>query len=92
MRWLDSNTDSMHMNLSKLREIEKDRSLAVLQSTGSQRAGRNEATEQVAPGESAELGRKLEAEKGRPGAGPESGYSRGVSPRPLASPDAPPRY
>ena len=92
MRWLDSNTDSMHMNLSKLREIEKDRSLAVLQSTGSQRAGRNGATEQVALGESAELGRKLEAEKGRPEAGPESGYSRGGSPRPLANPDAQRRY
>ena len=25
MRWLDSNTDSMDMNLSKLRETEKDR-------------------------------------------------------------------
>ena len=25
MRWLDSNTDSMDMNLSKLREIVKDR-------------------------------------------------------------------
>ena len=27
MRWLDSNTDSMDMNLSKLRETEKDQSL-----------------------------------------------------------------
>ena len=28
MRWLDSNTDSVDMTLSKLREIMKDRCLA----------------------------------------------------------------
>ena len=35
MRWLDSITDSMNMNLSKLREIVKDREADVLQSMGS---------------------------------------------------------
>ena len=46
MRSLDSNTDSMDMNLSKLQEIEKDKgSLAVLQFTGSQRVGHDGATE-----------------------------------------------
>ena len=35
MRWLDSITDSMNMNLSKLREIVKNREADVLQSMGS---------------------------------------------------------
>ena len=43
MRWLDSITGSMDMNLSKLQEIVVDRSL---QSTESQRVGHNLATEQ----------------------------------------------
>ena len=37
MRWLDSITDSMGMNLSKLQEIVKDRESGVLQSMGLQR-------------------------------------------------------
>ena len=36
MRWLDSVTDSTDMNLSKLREIAKDRESGVLQSMESQ--------------------------------------------------------
>ena len=39
MRWLDSITDSMNMNLSKLREIVEDREPGVLQSKGLQRVG-----------------------------------------------------
>ena len=39
MKWLDSITDSMDMNLSKLWEIVKDRKLGVLQSLGSQQVG-----------------------------------------------------
>ena len=34
MRWLDSITDSVDMNLSKLREIVKDRKPGVLQFMG----------------------------------------------------------
>ena len=39
MRWLDSITDSLDMNLHKLQEIVKDREPGVLQSMGSQRVG-----------------------------------------------------
>ena len=39
MRWLDGITDSMDMNLSKLRELVMDREAGVLQSMGSQRVG-----------------------------------------------------
>ena len=44
MRWLDSITDSMDMNLSKVREIVTEVP-GVLQSMGSQRAGHDLATE-----------------------------------------------
>ena len=47
MRWLDSTTDSLDMNLSKLQEIVEDRGAGVLQSMGSQRAGHDLATEQT---------------------------------------------
>ena len=46
MTWLDSITDSMAMNLSKLREIGEDREAGVLQSIRSQRVGHDSATEQ----------------------------------------------
>ena len=41
IRWLDGITDSMDMNLSKLREIVKTGKPGVLQSVGSQRVGRD---------------------------------------------------
>ena len=48
MRWLASITDSMDMNLSKLQEIQEDRTgePGVLQSMGSQRVGHDLASEQ----------------------------------------------
>ena len=46
MTWLDSITDSIDMNLSKLQEIVEDRGPGVLQSMGSQRVARDLATEQ----------------------------------------------
>ena len=45
MRWLDSITDSMDMNLSKLREIVRTEEPGVLQSMGLQRDGHDLATE-----------------------------------------------
>ena len=39
MKWLDSITDSMDMNLSELQEKVEDRRVCMLQSTGSQRVG-----------------------------------------------------
>ena len=45
-RWWDSTTDSMDLNLSKLRKIEKDSGAWVLQYAGLQRVGRNLANEE----------------------------------------------
>ena len=39
MRWLDSITKAMDMNLGKLREMVRDREAGVLQSTRAQRVG-----------------------------------------------------
>ena len=41
MKWLDRITDSMDMNLGKLREIVKDREASMLHFMGSHRVGHN---------------------------------------------------
>ena len=46
MRWLDSITNSMNINLSKLQENSGGQGRGVLQSMGSQRVRHNLATEQ----------------------------------------------
>ena len=46
MRWLNSITNSMDMNLSKVWEMVKHRKSFVLQSMESQRVGHNLVTEQ----------------------------------------------
>ena len=45
MRWLDSITDAMNMNLSKLQETVRDRGARVAAVHGSQREGYHWATE-----------------------------------------------
>ena len=46
MRWLDGITDSIDMNLGKVREIVRDRETGLLHSMESQRAGHDLANEQ----------------------------------------------
>ena len=46
VRWLDSITDSMDMNLRKLQKIVKDRQASVLQSVGAKWVGQNLSTKQ----------------------------------------------
>ena len=56
--WLDSITDSMDMNLSKLQEIVKDRD-CVLQSIGLQRVRHGLAAEQQSPLPAEDIGINL---------------------------------
>ena len=44
MRWLDSITDSMDMNLGELQGMVKDRETGMLQSMGSQSVGHDSVT------------------------------------------------
>ena len=46
MRWLDSITDSMDMNLSKFQEVVENREAWLLQSMGLQRIRHNLVTKQ----------------------------------------------
>ena len=46
MRWLDSISNTMEMNLNKLQEIVKDREGWYAAAHGAQRVGHNLATEQ----------------------------------------------
>ena len=46
MRWLDSITNTMDMNLWQIHEIVKDRKPGMLPSMGSQRVAHDLATEQ----------------------------------------------
>ena len=50
MRWLDGNTDSLDMSLSKFWEMVKHRKPGVLQSMGSQRVESDLAIEQQQEG------------------------------------------
>ena len=65
MKWLDSITNSMDMNLSKLQQIVEDRGAGVLQSTGLQRDGHDLGNEQqqinsnISKRTSRESGRRL---------------------------------
>ena len=45
MKWLDGITDSIHMSLSKLQKMVKDRDALVLQFIGLQRVGHDLTTE-----------------------------------------------
>ena len=47
MRWLDGITDSIHMSLTKLREMVNDRETWCAAVHGSQRVGPDLATEQL---------------------------------------------
>ena len=70
MRWLDSITKSMNINLSKLIEIVKDKEASILQSMELQRAGHHLATKLGGSD-----GKESACNAGDPGLSPGSGRS-----------------
>jgi len=67
MRWSDSTTDSMDMNLNKLPEIGRTGKPGVLQSTGSQRVRHDLVTEQqFSPNSRSHLNNRMQKKEHEP--------------------------
>ena len=68
VRWSDSITDSMYMNLNKLPEIGRTGKPGVLQSTGSQRVGHDlmTAQQQFPPNSRSHLNNRMQKKESEP--------------------------